>query len=127
MSVTVSLVGQMNLTDSDTGTTQLAKVLTGLATTGSVSELTNTLSLASGANAVALPVSPTQYIYLKNLHPTNTVIVTWTPLGGSSNPVCTLGPGGWIIMGNSSAGGGISALSLNASAAGTPVEFLFLG
>lgn len=127
MSTTVSLTGQINLVDSASGSQPFVKQLSNLVFTGSVSELSQSTSLANGANVISLPISPVQFIYIKNLHLSNTIQVTWTPTGGSSNIVCTLEPGSWIIEGNTTTGGGITALTLTASAGSTPVEYLLVG
>jgi hypothetical protein len=128
MSVTVSVIGQINLIDSSTGTNQLAKQLSGLAVTGTVSELVNNLILPMGNTVISLPVSPVQFIYIKNLHPSNNVTIFWTLFGGTTPlEVWTIEGGGFIMLGNSTLGLGIIALTLDASAPGTPIEMILLG
>lgn len=127
MSTTVSLTGQINLVDSTTGAQPFVKQLNNLIFTGSVSELSQSTLLANGANVIALPISPVQFLYIKNLHLSNTIQVTWTPTGGSSNIVCMLEPGSSIMYINTTTGGGITALTLTASAASTGVEYLLFG
>lgn len=127
MSTTVSLTGQMNLVDSTSGAQPFVKQLSNLVFTGSVSELSQSTSLASGANVISLPISPVQFLYIKNLHLSNTIQVTWTPTGGSSAIVCTLEPGSAITYINTTTGAGITALTLTASAGSTGVEYLLVG
>jgi len=127
MSTTVSLTGQLNLIDSTTGAQAFVKQFANLLFVGSATEMSQSTLLASGANAISLPVSPVQFLYLKNLHISNTIAVTWTPTGGASAIVGTLEPGGSIIYINQTTGGGITALNLNASGASTGVEFLLVG
>jgi hypothetical protein len=127
MSVTATLTGSITLTDSVGTTGSLNKVLTALANTGTTSEFAQSLSLSSGANPITLPVSPVQFLYLKNTHASNTVIVTWTPNGGASNIVLTLQPGSTIIFVETNAVSGITALSLNASGTPTTVEMILEG
>ncbi len=85
-------------------------------------------SLASGANAIALPIATVQFIYLKNTHASQTIAVSWTPTGGASAIVQTLRPGDWIIFSASTGtGSGLTALSLNASGAATTCEYVLFG
>jgi hypothetical protein len=82
-------------------------------------------SIGTSPVTITLPGSPTTFVHMKNLHATNTVTVTWTPNGGSSNTVITLEPGGWIQTGSGVAStGGITALSVVASATATPIEYV---
>src|ERR1700752_3361982 len=127
MSVTATINGSITLVDSVTSTSQLSKILTALATTGTVSEFVQAQNLASGANSITLPISPIQFLYLKNTHATNTVIVTWTPNGGASNVVLTLQPGAAILFTETNATSGITALSLNASGSNTTIEMILAG
>jgi hypothetical protein len=99
--------------------------LGGTVTTGPVQA-----TLASGANAITLPITTVQFIYIKNtMAPaTNTIAVSWTPTGGASAVVQTLRGGDFIIFSASvGAGSGATALSLNASAAATTCEYVLFG
>ncbi len=98
------------------------------ALTGTTIKSQRALSLSSGANAQTLPVATTQFLYLKNTHATQNIIVTWTPQGGASAVVMTLQPNDWIMFSTSVASGsGITALSLNASGAATTCDLVLFG
>jgi hypothetical protein len=86
------------------------------------------LNLGSGANVITLPASPVLQLYVKNLHATNTVTLIWTPQGGASVTVQVLGPGGVALFWQTATAVtyGITALTLTASGANTPVE-MFAG
>lgn len=85
-------------------------------------------NLGSGANVISLPTSPILQLYVRNLHATNTVTVTMTPQGGASAVVQVLGPGATFSFWQTATAStyGITALTLTASGANTPVEY-FLG
>lgn len=127
MSITASINGNIQLTDSVTGTIALKKVLSALSMTGTEMSSGQSVLLASGANVITLPVSPVLFLYVKNLHATNTVGVTWTPNGGASASILTLQPGAAIAFIEITALSGITALTLTASGAATPVEFILAG
>jgi len=127
MSTTASLTGQFTLVDSTPGAQPLVKQLSNLSFVGSVSELSQSTSLANGANVITLAISPVQFLYIKNLHASNTISVTWTPTGGTSAIICTLEPGSAISYINTTTGGGITALTLTASGASTGCEYLLIG
>jgi len=125
LSVTVSLTGSIKATDSVSGTIALSKVLTSLATASTGFTEAQSLSIGASPTSITLPGSPTTFCYIKNLHATQTVTVTWTPNGGASNVVLTLQPGAFICFGEVAQGlSGITALSVQASGASTPVEYV---
>ncbi len=125
MSVTVSLTGSIKATDSVSGTIALSKVLTALATVSTGFTEAQSLSIGNSATPLTLPGSPTTFVYIKNLHATQTLTVTWTPNGGASNVVLTLQPGAFIAFGEVVQGlSGITALSVQASGAATPIEYV---
>jgi hypothetical protein len=127
MSTTATLTGNITITDNIATTGSLSKVLTALMNTGTTSEFVQSLILTAGANPITLPISPIQFLYLKNIHASNTVIVTWTPNGGASNVVLTLQPGSVIIFVETNATSGITALNLNASGTPTQIEMILAG
>lgn len=127
MSTTATLTGTITVVDSSSGSQPFQKQLVNLFFTGNVSEIANSFVVGSSPTSVSLPVSPCQFVYIKNLAPSATVTITWTPNGGASNPVSTLEPGGAIVLVNTASGAGITALSLQASLASTPVEYVLLG
>src|SRR5258708_35936236 len=126
MSVTATISGSILLTDSVSNTVQMQKALVALAFTGTVSELSQSQSVGTSPTTLTLPASPTQFLYIKNLAPTNTVTVTWTPNGGASNPVITLQPGSAIIFVELAAGGRITALFVTASGTRTAIGYALL-
>src|SRR5258708_4886231 len=110
MSVTVSLTGSIKATDSVSGTIALSKVLSGLVTVATGFTEAQSLSIGNSATPVVLPGSPVTFVYIKNLHATQTLTVTWTPNGGASNVVLTVQPGGYISFGETVQGlSGITA------------------
>lgn len=126
MSIQSNFSGSIQLTDPNTGTVQLYKALTAIFT-GTISTVAESLSIGTSPTSIALPITPTQVVYIKNLHASNTVTVTWTPNSGSSNIVITLQPGSMILLNEANATSGISALSLTASGATTPVDYVLVG
>lgn len=127
MSVSLTTVGFIQATDSVTGSIAFKKLLSSLVTTGTVFSEAQNASVGNVLTAITLPVSPVQFLYLKNLHATQTITVTWTPTGGVSAIVQTLQPGSYLILGEAAVGGGITALSLQGSGAGTTYEMILGG
>jgi hypothetical protein len=128
MSVSVSLTGSIKASDSVSGTIALSKVLTALSTAATSFSEAQSLSIGAAPTAITLPVSPATFLYIKNLHATQTITVTWTPNGGASNVVLTLQPGAYISFGEVVQGlSGITALSVQASGASTPIEYVLGG
>lgn len=129
MSVTASITGNITLTDSVTGTVPLSKALANLSFTGISSEFSQSFMVGTSPTDIDIPTTYTQFVYLKNVAPSNTVTVTWTPSGGSSAAVATLQAGSAIILcgSNTSTASGITDLSITASANNTPIEFVMAG
>jgi hypothetical protein len=98
MSISATLYGNIQLTDSTTNAKVFTKSLLSLLMIGSSFSETNQGSIGTSPTSIALPVSPTQFVYVKNLHATQTLTVTWTPTGGTSAVVQTLQPGSVIIF-----------------------------
>ena len=82
---------------------------------------------------LTLPAATIFIAYIKNLHATNNVLVTWTPNGGVSVSAGIVAPGGVMMYfqateapGSAVSGvsNGLTAITLTASAATTPVEIL---
>jgi len=124
VSVTASLNGNIQVVDSSSNAVALQKRLASLSVAGKVFSEAQALILGAGATTIALPASPTTFLYIKNLETVKTLAVTWTRAGGSSASVLVLGPGEWISFGSSA---GITALSLTPSAASTSIEYILLG
>jgi hypothetical protein len=128
MAISLGLTGYIQATDSVSGTVALQKALSSLSNSGLTGfGETQVGSYGTSPTSISLPVSPAQFVYIKNTHGSQTLSVTWTPQGGASNPVITLEPGSAIILVEAAAGAGISALSLTGSASGTTAEFIIGG
>lgn len=111
---------KQNLSPIAIGTnyTQSIALISGAALPGSNTTLVYTPTL---------PLTPVQSLYIKNISGGSTAVTaTWTPNGGSGNPVLALSPSGMISFCEGIVTGitcGITALTLTASAAGAVVEF----
>jgi hypothetical protein len=127
MAITLSFAGQLNVTDSVSGTVALSKQLTNLSTAGTAFSEAQTLSVGTNGTTVSLPISPTNFLYVKNLHATNTLLVTWTLASGTSAPIVTLQPGAFIAFSEPTGAAGITALTLTGSASATLVEYVLGG
>lgn len=127
MSVSISIIGNITVADSTTGIIALQKQLTNLTTTGSVFSEASSISIGTTPVAIALPITPITFLYVKNLHATNTVTVTWTPQGGASATIQTLEPGSAILFSQNVAGAGISALTVVANSTNTQIEYIIGG
>jgi hypothetical protein len=84
--------------------------------------------------SVALPISPAQVVYVKNTSSTQVITVKWTYQGGSLAKTIDLGPGSAVLIFEGGAislagvaAGGITALTLIASADGASVEYFLAG
>ena len=127
MAITLGYAGQLVVTDSVSGTTALSKQLTALSTAGSAFAEAQTLSIGTAPVTISLPISPTNFVYIKNLHATNTLSVSWTPATGSTAVIISLQPGAFISFAEPSGAAGITALSVTGSAAATLIEYVLGG
>jgi hypothetical protein len=127
MAITVALSGGIQVTDVVTNNLVVNKTLAALSFLGSVSTIAETVSIPAAPTSIALPVSPTQVVYVRNTHATQTLTVTWTPTGGASNVVVTLQPNSYILFGEVNITSGITALSLQGSGANTTCEYILAG
>jgi hypothetical protein len=75
--------------------------------------------------AVTLPASPTQLLYAKHMGISGTITFTWTPVGSGSAQIMVLQPGGMLFFFNPA--NGITALSVQASIANIPVDYVLAG
>lgn len=125
--ITITLQGQISVTDGVSGTIALQKQVSATMVAGSSFSQAQSLSVGTASANLILPVTPVQFIYLKNLHTIQSVSVTWTTPANGSNPVITLEPGAVLIFSETNPGAGITAVSLQASGASTPVEFILGG
>lgn len=128
MAVTAAVRGVITITDNLTGSTSLTKVLNN-SYTGTVESYGQQVLIGTSPTSISLPLSPAQFVYVKNLSSTtsNTLTVTWTLTGGSSNQVVVLDPSAVLILSELTTANGITALSLVASTAATPVEYILCG
>lgn len=127
MAILVSLSGAIQAQDVVTNNLILNKTLAVLQFTGSVETVGESISVGTSPVAISLPVSPSQVLYVKNTHATQTLLVTWTPNGGASNPVITLQPQGYIIFAEPNTTSGITALTVTGSAPSTTLEYFVAG
>lgn len=126
MAVFGSINGSLQITDNIVGSIAQS-ILLNLSYAGTVSSYAETITLSTSPLSIGLPVSPVQFLYINNLDTVNSVIVTWTPTGGSSNIVQTVDPGGAILFCQTGTTNGITALSLQGSAGAPSVKYLLLG
>lgn len=127
MSININLSGTITVVDSATGLTGLTKSVSAAMIIGSSFTQMQNLNIGTASTNLSLPVTPIQFMYLKNLHVNQTVAVTWTTPAGGSVLAITLEPGAVIIFTESAPGAGITAISLQASGATTPVEYILGG
>jgi hypothetical protein len=127
MAITLGYAGQLNVTDSVSGTTALSKQLTSLITAGTAFSEAQTLIVGTSPVSISLPIAITNFVYIKNLSPTNTLQVIWTPTGQTSVNILILQPGAFISFAEPSGAAGISALSVTGSAAATSLEYVIGG
>lgn len=128
MAETLQLNGNITYNTGRAGDVPLPIILALAALAGTVMVGPIQASLNSGANAITLPIIPTQFFYIKNTHATQTIAVSWTPTGGVTAIINTLRPGDWLAMSTSAgAGSGFGVLGLNASGAATTCEYILFG
>lgn len=100
------------------------KVLSGL--TSAVTDYSSgSLSFSAAATAIPLPLSPTNFLYLRN-NGTAVAAVSWVPQAGAAAIVQNLGTSSFIMVGQVGQGGttGISALTASCAAACSMEYFL---
>jgi len=122
--IQVNFNGVVSLTDPTNIQAPMEKIIPTLVANMSASTFGQAL-LTTGANPVTLPASPTQLLYAKNLSTTATITFTWTPVGSASAQIMILQPGGILFFFNPS--NGITALTVAASVANTPIDYVLAG
>lgn len=127
MSINISLSGTITIIDSISGLVNLTKSVSAAMVVGSGFTQVQSLNVGTASTSIALPVNPVQFAYIKNLHTNQSVAVTWTTPAGGSVLAITLEPGAVIIFQEALPGAGLTAISLQASGASTPVEFILGG
>lgn len=125
MAVTASLLGNLSVTDNQSGSVAMS-ILVNLAFAGSI-ESYGTINTSTSPLTVALPVSPTQFLYIKNTDTVNSVIVTWTPNGSTSHVIQTVDAGGAVFFCQNGTTNGITALSVQASAGTPAIQYVLVG
>lgn len=126
MAITIAINGTITATDNLSGSVSLQKLLN-LAYVGTIFEDSQFTSFGTSPTTVTLPIAAVQFLYFKNLSTTATITLTWTKTGGSSQTIITLDPGAAITFVENTTSNGISALSVTASVAATPAEFILAG
>lgn len=108
-------------------TTATSFVDTGASGTSSSLPVSNTTGTTY---TPTLTQTPLQVVVIVNASLTNSVTIQWTPTGGSSATISTLGPNSGILLFGSQAtvgltpNAGITAFTLTASTQGTPVAWV---
>jgi hypothetical protein len=126
MPITGALTGNITMTDNLSGSVQLTKALA-FQYLGTIFEYSQSQNIGTGTTTISLPLSPTQFVYMKNLSTTATVTTTWTPNGGTSASILTLQPGSTVIFVETNTTSGITAMTVTASTSTTPIEYICLG
>lgn len=127
MASQISFAGTITITDPVTGTVTLVKIVSSVLATGTVSSFAEGLLIGTSPVTISLPINPTQFVYIRNSHATQTLQVTWTPNGGSSAIVDVLQPGSFLILSEQNLVSGISALSVVANGTATPIDYVLAG
>jgi hypothetical protein len=85
------------------------------------------LSVSAAASAIALPVSPTNFIYLQNIG-TATAVVSWVPQGGAGAIVqnLTVSSAAMVVQAGAASNSGVTAITVSCAAA-TTVSYLLGG
>lgn len=122
--IQVNLAGNFTFTDLTNVQAPLSKIIPQLLANMTASSF-GQATIGTTLIPVTLPITPTQLAYARNLSQSNTLTISWTPLGGVSAVITTLQPNGIIFFFNPSSG--ISALSVVSNAAGTLIDYVLAG
>jgi hypothetical protein len=122
--VEVNFNGNVILVDPAGVQAPLSKIIPPLVANMSASTFGQAL-LSTTVIVVTLPASPTQLLYAKHLGLTGTITFTWTPVGSASVQIMVIQPGGMLFFFNPT--NGITALSVQASVANVPVDYVLAG
>lgn len=130
MAVTTNATLTISAGDGLSGDVNLTKVATN-SFTGVFSELAQSVTVGTSSVTIPIPVSGgvAQGVYVRNTSSTQNITVTWTPQGETSVISIQLTPGSFVFFLGATAGsvGGVTALSLIASASGGSVEYFLCG
>jgi hypothetical protein len=126
--ITVGVTGNLTVTDASANTVPFSKSLS-QSFAGTVSEIVQGYTAGTTQQTISLPISPVQFLYMKNLNTSNSCTVAWTPQGGSTETVQLLQPGAFIMYGQvaQSTNTGITDLRVTASGSNTLLEFTIAG
>lgn len=126
--VTNTLIANISSTEQVTSNVDINRSTGSPAFNSSVAQFVTYASIPALATGIPLPIAKTVQVYIRNIDPTNSVTVTWTPTPGVTASIITLYPGDQIILWQNTTGvsAGISALSVLASANFCLIEY-FLG
>src|SRR5882724_3476939 len=104
----ITLLGPIQVTDSSSNPVT-TKVLNGLIS-GATDYVQGSVSFSAAATAIPLPISPSNFLYLRN-NGTAVAAVSWVPQGGAGAVVQNLGTSSFICAGQIGQGGttGITA------------------
>lgn len=80
----------------------------------------------TSSHALDLPTTEVNQLYVKNTHATAKITITGTITGGSSQIIATLEPGSVLVVWQTVAGKGYSALSYQSDTSAATFE-MFLG
>lgn len=121
----IQLLGPIQVFDTNNNLVT-TKSLTGL-TVAVTDYVSGSLAFSAAATAIPLPVSPTNFVYLRNLG-TTTAVVSWVPQGGAGAIVQTLGiSSAAVVMQVGQTGAtGVTAVTASCAAAMT-IEYFLAG
>jgi hypothetical protein len=127
MAVTVNINGNIQVGDTTSDSAPYQFPLSGLSMSGVAEAKGNPLSVGTSPVSVNIPNGAANFVFIENLHATQTLTVAWTPNGGSPATVVTLQPKSAIMLIEAAASSGITALTLTGSGAGTTVALILAG
>lgn len=127
LDATNTLTATITSTEDSTGVIPVNRGLGNLAFDSNVAEFCYYQKLSAGDNTIALPDGKAFQLYVKNIDPSLTLTVKYTPTGGVQQLSPLLAPGDvflfWQAVTNVASG--ITALILNSS--GTALVEYFIG
>jgi hypothetical protein len=121
MSISATVTLTVSATD---GTTSVLSKSSPVTLTLNLIDYSSAFNITTSSTPLILPVTPVQFVYIKNIGSTNNLQVTWTPTGGASAIIQTLTPGSPITFGQFTTGQGVTAISVQAITAATQIEYI---
>lgn len=127
LNTTNTLTATITATEDATGVIPVNRGLGNLAFDSNYGEFTYYQKLTIGDNVISLPNGKAFQVYVKNIDPSLTLTVKFTPQGGAQQLSPLLAPGDAFIIWQTvaNAASGITGLTLNSS--GTALVEYFLG